>query len=237
MKVYYINLDRSPDRKDQFLATNEEIAEFERFSAVDGKLLNEQDLIAQGVVAEPLESFSPRAFGSALSHKALWEKCLEWDQPITIAEDDTCFNRGFSQKAVDLLDRLPSDWHIVRWGWNFDSVLDVNVLPGLKDGILQLAPAPLGEQVGAFQQLDYEVSPIRLNQVFGLLCYTVSPAGARRLLEACFPLKNELVTVRGLGRTVLATSIDTMMNEHYGSMKAYVCFPPLVWSDNIKGGT
>ena len=76
--------------------------------------------------------------------------------------------------------------------------------------------------------------PLRLTTAFGLVCYSLSPKGAQVLLRKCFPLKNENIAIPGLGRKLTNFGLDTAMNKHYGSLKAYVSFPPLVWTENDK---
>jgi hypothetical protein len=85
-----------------------------------------------------------------------------------------------------------------------------------------------------FQELDYSVLPVRVLGVFGLPCYTISPQGARRFSELCFPLRRECIPVPSLGWNLRNANIDALMNKHYGSLTAYVAIPPLVWTENDK---
>ena len=94
---------------------------------------------------------------------------------------------------------------------------------------------PLGPRVSEFQAQDYAVQPLPLMNAFGIVSYSVSPAGARRLLAACFPLRNEAIPIPGLQRQLLNISLDVTMNKHYRALKAFVCFPPLVWTENDHG--
>jgi len=73
---------------------------------------------------------------------------------------------------------------------------------------------------------------MRLLTAFGTVCYTLSPRGARSLRDRCFPLRNEAIWVPGLDRRLLNFNIDSIMNKHYGDLKSYVSFPPLVWTEN-----
>lgn len=234
MLVYFVNLSRQPERCEQFLRTNEGVADFRRFEAVDGRTVREEDLIAQNLVAEPLHAFTPRSYGSALSHFTLWNHCVETGSAITVCEDDAIFNKHFASKAVGVLARLPEDWDLVRWSWNFDSVVDAVMIPGLRDCLMRFDPHPLGEELFKFQQSAYDVVALRLIQAFGISCYTISPKGARQMTSACFPLRNEVVEVRGLERKVITTCLDSTMNNYYRLLQCYICCPPLVWSENVK---
>jgi glycosyl transferase, family 25 len=153
---------------------------------------------------------------------------------MTVAEDDAVFNRHFSGKAAGVLHELPADWDIVLWGWNFDAILHVELIDGLKRSVMRFDHARLEHRIGEFQNTDYRVLPLRLLAAFGIVCYSVSPRGARRLLDRCFPLANELISIPGCRRRLPNTSVAHVMNKHYGDLKSYVSFPPLVWTENDK---
>lgn len=234
MEVFYINLERRRDRRDRFLATNANMATFRRAEAADGKLLNVDELIRDGILNAPLNDYSPGALGCAMSHKRMWDLCVASSAAITLAEDDAVFNRHFGEKATAVMARLPKNWDIVLWGWNFDSILHVEIFPGLKDSVLHFDSSKLGPKLIDFQNQRYDVLPFRLWGAFGFVCYSISTQGARRLLERCFPLTTEPIPIPGLRRTVSNFGIDVAMNKHYRDLNAYVSFPPLVWTENDK---
>ncbi|MGO9112614.1 MAG: hypothetical protein ACLP9L_25565 [Thermoguttaceae bacterium] len=47
-------------------------------------------------------------------------------------------------------------------------------------------------------------------------------------------MKNETVSIPGLGRQLVNFGIDTIMNKHYRALNSYVCLPPLVGTENDK---
>jgi GR25 family glycosyltransferase involved in LPS biosynthesis len=234
VQIHYINLDRRKDRNESLLRTNAGIAEFHRSAAVEGTRLRTEDLIRDGVIHEPLKAFTPGTLGSALSHKKLWDYAIARAAPVTIAEDDVVLNKHFADKAAATLTKLPADWDVMLWGWNFDSILHVEVIEGIKDTIMTFDSTKLESKLLEFQTKNYDVQPLRLLNAFGIMCYTLSPKGARLLGEVCFPLRNEVVTVPGLKRRLLSFTIDVTMNKYYRSLRSYVCFPPLAWSENDK---
>ena len=234
MQVLYINLARRRDRNERFLKTNSAIADFRRWEGVDGQDLRVEDLVRGDVLAEPLRSYTPGALGVAVSHRQIWEHCVAAGATVTAAEDDAVFNRHFADKAAGVLAALPSDWDIVLWGWNFDVMLHVDLMEGMKQSVMWFDTAALGPRLCEFQDRDYDVLPMRLLGAYGLVSYSVSPAGAMRLLKSCFPLKKERVPIAGLRRSLPNTGIDTVMNKYYRQMKSYVSFPPLVWTENDK---
>ena len=237
MEIVYINLATRPDRNERFQRLNDGIVEFRRIDAVVGVTLRTEDLLRAGVIAEPLTAFSAGALGNARTHQQLWEQCAATNAVLTLAEDDAAFNRYFPDKAPGVLSQLPPDWDIILWGWNFDSVLHVGILGGIKEAVMNFDARPLGSRVAEFQSKDYPVQPLRLMNAFGLVSYSVSPAGARRLLAACFPLTNEAIPIPGLNRHLLNISLDATMNKHYRSLRSFVCFPPLVWTENDRSAS
>ena len=232
MKIHYLNLGRRKDRDQRFLTLNHHLVDVQRFEAVDGVSLRIEDLVRDGVIEEPLEDYTAGGLGSAVSHKRLWEMCLSRGEHLTIAEDDAIFNRGFSKKASALLARLPADWDFVLWGWNFDSLLHVDVLEGVKQAVMTFENGQLGHRIAEFQEMDYDVLPLRLTAAFGLVCYSISPKGARRLRELCFPLRNEVVPLHGLKRNIANHNIDSVTNKYYRALESYASFPPLVWTEH-----
>jgi tetratricopeptide (TPR) repeat protein/GR25 family glycosyltransferase involved in LPS biosynthesis len=237
VQIHYLNLARRPDRNERFLRANAGLADLQRVEAVDGRGLRLEELTRGGFVAGPLPAYTPGALGGALSHRALWERCAARGTPLTVAEDDAVLNRSFADRAARLLGRLPPDWDIVLWGWNCDSVLEVEVIEGAHRALMQFSPWSLGPRVAAFRESDYEIVPLRLLTAFGIMAYSVSPAGARRLHARCFPLRDEPLAVPGLVRQVTHATLDVAMNRHYRDLRAYVCFPPLAWTENDRAAS
>lgn len=234
MRVYYLNLERRADRNECFLRWNAPVADIQRVDAVDGRQLRVEDLVRDGVIQEPLKSYTAGSLGCALSHKKIWERSVAEHAVVTVAEDDAVMNRRFAEKAEGLLASLPPDWDIVLWGWNFDSILHVAIIEGMKRMVMRSDRRPLGERTCEFQEMDYDVRPLRLIAAFGTVCYSVSPKGAQQLLGLCFPLKNERIVVPGMRHALPNATIDVAMIKHYRTLKSYVSFPPLVWTENDK---
>jgi glycosyl transferase, family 25 len=234
VEIAYINLEARPDRDERFRRFNAGVAEFHRTDAVVGANLRVEELIRDGIIAEPLTAFTAGALVNALTHKKLWEQCAATTDVLTVAEDDAVLNRHFLEKARRVIAQLPPDWDIILWGWNFDSILHVGILGGMREAVMNFDARPLGSRLAEFQAEDYEVQLLRLVNAFGLVSYTISPAGARRLLEACFPLRNHPIPIPGLNRRLLNISLDATMNGHYRALRSFVCFPPLVWTENDK---
>lgn len=233
MDIALINLDRSPDRLAEFLRTNAHLPTVTRFTAVDGRTLDPEVLVAEGLI-EPgiLSTYTVGALGAACSHLGLWAMAIEEQRALTICEDDAVLNRHFLQAADDALAALPTDWDLVLWGWNFDSYLGFDMLPGVSTCLASFDQDTMRAGAEVFQNWVPTPRLYPLLRAFGSLCYTISPKGAALLRRHCLPLREMSVFFPGLERTLPNGGLDTMMNDAYPGLRAYVSFPPLAISMN-----
>ena len=230
-QIHLINLDRSSERLVQFHKRNGHLSGVVRFPAVDGRLLDRQKMIQDGVVSHDLD-YSIGALGAAMSHTALWRKAIEEERPLTIAEDDGIFARHFEARMAALLAGLPSDWDIVMWGFNFAQKVWVEALPGVTRMQMDFYEGPLRQNIQNFQDLDTRRMLFKLGHLFGLVCYSLSPKGARALLDLCVPFHPALIDFPGFGVRIESEGVDCIMNGAYPSLNAFVCIPPLVVTEN-----
>ena len=236
MDIHFINLDRRKDRLLEFEARNGHLRlNFLRFPGIEGRGLARNLLVDRGIITADL-AYSDGMLGCALSHFALWDLAIEQNRSLTVAEDDAIFNSGFDPAAASLLNSLPPDWHIVLWGWNFDSVLLFYMLPGVSPCLGVFNQDYLRAGIDAFQTLNLRPQPFRLINAFGTVGYSISPTGALALKQHCLPLRNKVVLVPGLKRAVVNSSIDITLNDAYARLNAYVSFPPLIITKNIHEG-
>lgn len=234
MKYFVISLKRTPERLDRFYASNEcHQNQIEHFEAVDGRDMDRSLLVAQGVIEANLPHYSNGAIGAALSHKCLWELAVKLDQPITVFEDDAIMNDRFFDKAKEFTARA-GNWEYIQWGWNFDSFLTFMLPGGFSPCVAHFSQDEMRSNMRHFQRQNMEHSIYRILGVFGIPAYTVSPTGARKLLEWCFPLCELDVFFWGLNRHLPNNGIDIVMNSFFREPdnNALVAFPPLVITSN-----
>ena len=105
---------------------------------------------------------------------------------MTVCEDDAIFNRHFSRRAEAILSGLPRDWDIILWGWNFDSILHVELIEGMGQMVMHFDPSKLGASNGRVSGEVYDVLPLRLVTAFGTICYSVSPKGCGPCCRGAF---------------------------------------------------
>jgi len=228
MKNFVINLDRHPEKYERFLKRNEGCGiAFERFSAANGLELSDEEVMAMGLVA-PGSRFTRGAVGGAASLWRILKWIAEQNEPALVFEDDCAIRHDINAHLATLLPSL-GNWDLLVLGYNTDSILDLELAPGMKSMMMFRPQHPSDESDAAFQSSKSQVAAFRLNCCFGPAGSVMSPAGARRLLELCFPMDNRPVTIQALGNRVLQTTgLDGMGNSTYGFMKAFACFAPLV---------
>jgi len=229
--MYVINLDRDHERMRTFTELNGHLVEFVRFSAVEGRLMDRVALREAGTIKSDL-TYNNGQLGCALSHLELWRFAVRENRVVTVAEDDVIFARDFDTAHKAFVDRLPEDWSIVLWGWNFDRSVWAEIPEGVGKSTLTFDQDALRENIEAFRHSAVAHAPIRLRHAFGTMAYTVSPAGAQALLELCLPLGRRFIHFEGFGIGIPNNGIDCMMNTAYPKLKSYVCMPPLAVSEN-----
>ncbi len=233
MDIHVINLDRSRDRLLAFEKQNGHLEpNMLRFPAVEGKNVARGPLVDRGIITADL-GYSDGALGNALSHLALWDLAIEKNQSLTVCEDDAIFNRGFGPAAEPLIEALPRDWHVIFWGWNFDSIVLFDMIPGVSGCLGYFDQDRMRMGIDAFQSASLVPQPFRLLRMFGIVGYSVSPQGAQAMKQHCLPLRNMEVFFPGLERAVPNRGLDIMLNDVFPRVQAFVSFPPLIVTRNF----
>ena len=232
--VKVISLERSADRRAEFRRRNPQL-DFAFFDAIDGAALTRDAVAATGLFAPDLD-YSAGAYGVALSHHALWQETVTLGEPLTVAEDDAIFREDFAEARAELLATLLPGWDMVLWGWNFDSILALRLLPGLP-AVMAFPQETLPTALAGFPFTTVRPNLFRLDVAFGLPAYTISPGGAKKMLSRCFPLSEFRRTLPLLPEPVTNRGIDSALTNLYAAADAYVCFPPLVATPNDKAAS
>jgi GR25 family glycosyltransferase involved in LPS biosynthesis len=230
LPVKVISLVRSAERRETFRRRNAHL-DFDFFDAVDGSRLSLTELHAGGLF-EPGLPYSVGAYGVALSHLAQWDQIIESGQARTVAEDDAIFRRDFGEQQARLLQTLPPDWDMVLWGWNFDAALAMDAMPGMAPMALLCDQQQLRGALDTFQSVTAPPHLLRLRSAFGLPCYSMSPAGARKFKAGCFPMRNASVFFPVLGSEVRNFGVDIATNRLYPDLNVLFSLPPLVATGN-----
>lgn len=106
MRTFLVNLDRRPDRLAAMKSQLDRLGlPFERFSAVDAKAMDPQELREPFADGGPLGSLSPGDMGCTYSHIHIWRMIADGpDEWVTVLEDDI----QLSDSAPEFLG--DSDW-------------------------------------------------------------------------------------------------------------------------------
>jgi glycosyl transferase family 25 len=232
--IKVINLRRSADRRETFARRNAHIA-YEFVEAHDGAALTEAQLADPRHFVPPLRFPSRGAYGCALSHLAQWDAAIAHDRPLTVAEDDAVFRLDFPEASRKLMAHLPPDWDFILWGWNTDSVISLMSLPGVTPAVMLFNHQLLCENMDGFQALKTPSYPLALDRTVGIPAYTISPAGARKFRQDCFPMKHFEMYFPVMNQNKANDGIDIAMARSYSVTKSFAAFPPLVATPNETG--
>jgi GR25 family glycosyltransferase involved in LPS biosynthesis len=231
-QIHLINLDRGTDRLAKFKERNPHLENVLRISAVDGAFVNREALVRDGIITENLP-YSPGTLGCALSHVGLWKIAVSQNRVVTVFEDDTICSHNFVGESGRIVASLPTDWDIIFWGFNFNPSF-VWLDYGFSKASLCFYDRQFSSDHQKFQHASLASAAVRVAHSFGTLAYSVSPKGARALLQYCLPLRKRLIKFPGTGVAIDDEGIDMAMSGAYGSMQAFICIPPLVIHDDVQ---
>lgn len=234
--VQVISLRRSAQRRADFARANAHLP-FEFRDAVDGAALADAQLRDPGLFVQPLRFPSRGAYGCALSHLRLWDEAIARDHAVTVAEDDAVFRHDFGAASRAVMALLPPAWDIVLWGWNFDAPVSFLSLAGVSPAVMLFNQSDLRRNLQAFQAGTSPAFPLRLEGCFGLPAYTISPAGARKFRQACFPMRDFELNIPVANRKVPNLGIDAAMARAYPAAASFAAFPPLAATPNERGAS
>ncbi|WP_322037525.1 glycosyltransferase family 25 protein [Burkholderia cepacia] len=227
-----ISLNDARGRRDAFAAQNPNL-DFAFVDAVDGSALPDAEIAGSGLFAPGLP-YTRGAFGIAMTTHRLWTEIASGGEWVTIAEDDAIFRPDFHVAATQFLRTHADRYDFVAWGYNFDSVLRGTIFNDRVPVTMRFDEAALAQAVDDFRTDRGPVLVMNLLEFYGICAYTISPAGARFLLDHCFPLEPETLFSHGLGRTLPNYGIDVAMNKFYGAMRSVAAFPPLAVTMNAR---
>lgn len=233
MGRYIINRDVDTERLERFSALNRHVSDVERFAAMEGHRLDREALIARGLMEHGL-TYTAGALGAALSHLTLWSRAAEAIGPTTVFEDDVILCSNFDTESARLIAGLPDAWDVILWGYNFNAPVTLDLLPGYSQGVITFDQKRLQGSVHNFAAEARRATLFPLLQGFGLCAYTVSPIGARHLIQRCVPLRAQAYHQLGLERMVINVGIDVVTSFHFAGLNAFAAFAPLAVSPNEK---
>jgi glycosyltransferase involved in cell wall biosynthesis/GR25 family glycosyltransferase involved in LPS biosynthesis len=232
LPIHLINLDRSTERLAEFEKYNTHLRNVIRVSAVDGRLLDRDTLIQDGLVTPDCD-YKAGALACALSHVSLWKKAVAENIIMTIFEDDATATDRFEEKAAQLIATLPKDWDFMQWGYNFNPLFVWADFGFSKATLRFYSQRFQGANKSEFQSASLVPSAIKLAHSYGTVAYSISPKGADLFLKLCLPLRKQLIPFPGTGIVNVDEGIDCAMNNAYSMTQAFISIPPLVLEDRL----
>jgi len=185
-KVYCINLDRRPDRLENFKKEVEkyDLGEFERFSAYDGKQLN--------LTNE--HNLKPGEIGVIKSNLDIIKNAKRNNyKTILIIEDDCVFNDEIVN-FKDYFNQLPNDWDMLYMGGNHNTHMGINPPQQVNDKVVKLHSTYSAHFIGikssVFDHIEVllergqqplDVEYVKLQKIFN--CYSFTPALTSQLVN------------------------------------------------------
>ena len=124
-KIYFINLDRRPDRYEHFLKqchdNNIEYNKISRFKALDGNLYEfskkEKNMFIN--IDYKTKHFSKKIMGNQLSHYYILKEMIEKNYNyIIIFQDDVQFRNNFKNELDNVINNIPENAEIVNIGFH-----------------------------------------------------------------------------------------------------------------------
>lgn len=243
MRLNVISLPARADRRSQFTAWNARPGvEIVFVDAVIGSTLSRDDLVQRKLLASDATNFSPGALGNALSHHKLWTEAAATSAPILVCEDDACLRADFAAHASAALAQLPAEWDIIYFGYNTNATVAVESADGLK--ALMHFDESVKRTPGYFESFSVTSAPAPASlscfQAWGTLAYAISPRGAAKLLQLCFPLNDAAdIYMFGQNRKLKPYTLDGVINLalQRSPVSAHCLFPPLAVSANDLAGS
>ena len=237
LKKFVISTKRFTDRHKTFEEMNSHILNYNWRLGLDA-----QDYpYAQSIfdkfsdILSPNLSWNQSIILNAISHYDLIKECATGNEIFTIMEDDAVLTYDFDIKASHLMNSLTdSNFDLIQWGWNWDIFVFVKNSLGEVERIdwgakyLRVSPAE-------FKETEAKSTLLPLIQTFGSHCYSLSPHGAKQLLEF-IPLIEETIVnnINLAGISYRAKTFDGVLNAYYSKLRAYICIAPLSYVTNDK---
>jgi len=200
-----------------------------RVECIDGPALGPAGLRDHGVVREELPKYQCSTIGNQLSHMREWRRIVDSNLMGTVAEDDAIFHADFEAHARDLFTLAPDDWDVIFWGWTQCCAVMFEIAPGCRWILGATSKEVMPGENRRFPRHPYVPNLHRCTHCYNSFAYTLSPRGARNLLDRCWPLKDETLPMTGTGAQVDIYGVDAKVSATIPFLQAYLSFPPIAY--------
>jgi len=174
-----------------------------------------------------------------LAHFEALRECIRTNEPVSIFEDDAILGADFDERSTGLMDQIEGEWDIIQWGFNWDSRLHFRLM-GKEGPVCHAGLVAEHEKfnIETFKKETGKSQLFPLASSFGMHAYTVSPAGAKKILEFFPKISDHLVdNFNLLGVRYWCSSLDMALNSFYSKNNAFIALPPLSYVVNDKSAS
>ena len=237
MQIYYTNLDRRPDRQQLFLQNNIHAGILTKLKTFDGVALGPDGLKHFGIDLANLPYYTVRTAGNFLSHYYAWQLAAVAPEPTTICEDDALLNHDFPCQAQSILASMPDDFDVMLWGWTFKCFMHCELIPGLRTVLIHTSQEPSPDERENFRKSDHYSQPCRCYAAWNSFAYTLSPAGARKLIDRCWPIRHENGKITARPENFPIYGVDAKLATILQDLSAWIAYPPLAFHPHDPSDT
>ena len=220
MHLYYLNLDRRPDRNRAFIARLPPGVTARKCWTPDWR-----DRQWPEIKNNPY--YTPCTAAQHTASRAIWEMIAKRCTWGTIAADDVVLRHDFATQAHARMDELPLDWDIVFWGITLQCGAVYQLWPGgpyVQTRTQTMTELP-DEQ--AFRESRAETNLHHVVSGWNTECYSLSPKGARHLLKYAWPIQFHNGHCPGVEKPFAIYGLDALLAALLGGMSAWLCWPPI----------
>ena len=237
-KKFVISTEIYHERLNVFLNENDSVSDAQVIMGMNAHKVTSDPAMAEEIRKGSSEdcTWPMGSICCGLAHFKALQECVQTNEPVSIFEDDAILVKDFDSKTLELIVQIDGDWDIIQWGFNWDAFMHYRML-GEEGPIFNLFLQSQIEKfrVDKFKSSGRKSTLFPLVSSFGMHAYTVSPAGAKKILEFYPKVSNYYVNNIGLvGASYWCSSLDMVLNAFYDSNSAYVALPPLSYVVNDK---
>lgn len=210
LKTYVLNLDRRPDRWDNFVKNSSELnfLKYERFSAVDGDKVSSTTQL-QRIFNNNDYNMKVGMVGCLMSHIKMYIELIYSDYDMYfILEDDIEITSNFQNKFLNICKQLKNNnWDLVYVGHHLKNLND-------KKYSYNNTIMPTIQKTNVYQSFQLSLG--------GTIGYLITKSGAQKLLDF-------------ISETGSTNCIDTLQQKSSNILNIYYCNPHLVYSECYRG--
>jgi GR25 family glycosyltransferase involved in LPS biosynthesis len=205
IKTYVLNLDRRPDRWEDFVKNNShglKFLNYERFSAVDGNIIKNTTQL-QRIFNNNDYNMKVGMVGCLMSHVKMYIQLIysEYDM-FCIFEDDIEISSNFQNKFLNIMKQLKSvDWDLVYLGHHERNKTENN-----------LTSMPIIQKTNVYQSFKLSLG--------GTTGYLITKKGAQKLLDF-------------ISETGATNCIDTLQQKSSNILNVYYLNHNIIYSECV----